>query len=150
MRACSSILALPLRFLRAASESKNFCTPMSQSPGPLRRVHWQLVTVFILLLSLAYFCLYSVLMSAPDGCRQKYGSGYVISLLCRCVFSGAAAVGCGDEFTCVLTLESGVRCWGVNTSGRLGIGSNAIFADSPPSYDVINNVRKLLFYRVLS
>ena len=37
--------------------------------------------------------------------------------------NGATAVATGDRFTCVVTANGGVQCWGINGNGQLGDGT---------------------------
>lgn len=41
----------------------------------------------------------------------------------------AAAVAAGDDFTCMLTTDGRVRCWGRNSSGQLGQGHKEVWGD---------------------
>ena len=48
--------------------------------------------------------------------------------------SGVAALAVGNAHTCALMTEGGVKCWGYNSSGRLGDGTNI---DRPTPVDVM-------------
>jgi alpha-tubulin suppressor-like RCC1 family protein len=46
-------------------------------------------------------------------------------------YTRAEAVAAGGDFTCILTTEGRVRCWGDNDHGQLGRGNNAVWGDDP-------------------
>ena len=54
-----------------------------------------------------------------------------------------AAVSAGDTHTCALTTAGGVRCWGHNGDGELGIGSYDLVL-SPPGTDVLSGVKQVV------
>jgi alpha-tubulin suppressor-like RCC1 family protein len=61
-----------------------------------------------------------------DGTTTSRGTPELVTGLT----SGAIGLAAGDVHTCALTSESGVKCWGDNTFGQLGDGTNT-FRFSP-------------------
>lgn len=58
------------------------------------------------------------------------------------VLSGVDSLAAGFSHVCALTLLGGVRCWGYNTAGQLGIGTyNDVF--SPPTTDTLTGVAQI-------
>ena len=58
------------------------------------------------------------------------------------VLTNVKAIAAGYDFTCALTVSGGVRCWGSNAYGQLGIGSSSItMLSTPPSADAITGVK---------
>src|ERR1700728_1085029 len=47
--------------------------------------------------------------------------------------SGVAAVAMGDNHTCALTVAGGVKCWGDDSNGQLGVATNAFHPDPRPT-----------------
>jgi alpha-tubulin suppressor-like RCC1 family protein len=65
------------------------------------------------------------------------------------VGGGFAAVSAGDTHTCALTTAGGVRCWGHNADGELGIGHYDIVS-SPPTTDVLTGVKQVVASNVFT
>ena len=88
-------------------------------PPPLRAHHHQILAAMVQLTAVM------ALLTTPFQCH----AGSAVSFITA-----------GAYHTCVI-MEStdGVRCWGYNGQGQLGIGSY-VDADSPPTYDVITGV----------
>jgi alpha-tubulin suppressor-like RCC1 family protein len=57
------------------------------------------------------------------------------------VLSGVAQVAVGKDSACALTLTGDVRCWGANTNGEVGTGTNS--AQPTPSAAVLSNVAQI-------
>jgi alpha-tubulin suppressor-like RCC1 family protein len=55
------------------------------------------------------------------------------------------AITAGDRYTGALTTSGGVRCWGFNLNGQLGVGTFGPGTDlsSPPATDVIGDVQAI-------
>lgn len=58
------------------------------------------------------------------------------------LITGVNQVSCGQAFTCLLMSAAtrGVRCFGINSSGQLGIGSTTIAVYSVPTSDALIGV----------
>ena len=68
-------------------------------------------------------------------------------LLAVMLLAGVAAqvqhVTCGSLFTCVLTTAEGVRCFGSNSNGQLGIGGSPTRITAPLTSDAISSVASI-------
>jgi alpha-tubulin suppressor-like RCC1 family protein len=49
---------------------------------------------------------------------------------------GATQISTGDEYACALMTGGGVKCWGDNNNGQLGIGTDGLHANSTVPVDV--------------
>src|SRR5207248_935962 len=61
------------------------------------------------------------------------------------VLTDVQAIAAGDNHTCALTAAGGVRCWGSNTNGQLGIGTDGLGTDrkTPGADDVLTGVQAI-------
>jgi alpha-tubulin suppressor-like RCC1 family protein len=52
------------------------------------------------------------------------------------ILTNVKAVVAGGDHSCALMVSGGLRCWGDNSEGVLGDGSDVEFRARPPSADV--------------
>lgn len=58
------------------------------------------------------------------------------------VLGNVQAIAAGYDHTCALTVPGGVRCWGNNVDGQVGIGSASIMTQpTPPTSDAIGGIQ---------
>jgi alpha-tubulin suppressor-like RCC1 family protein len=71
----------------------------------------------------------------------ELGNGTTTKNACGCIptpvdvsglSSGVAAISAGDSHTCALTTAGGLKCWGYNPDGQLGIGTSDYNAHPTP------------------
>lgn len=93
-----------------------------------------------------------VIMMATNGVRcwgrndrGQLGIGNLTSLLSpptTDVLTGVSQVAAGWYFTCALmTINGGVRCWGYNDAGQLGIGDNSLLVSPPTTNSITGAVQ---------
>lgn len=67
---------------------------------------------------------------APDLHADNY-----VSQVVPVPLMGIQQISAGSYFTCILTIDGGVMCWGSNYAGKLGNGSNQIYSLVPIMVD---------------
>jgi alpha-tubulin suppressor-like RCC1 family protein len=63
--------------------------------------------------------------NAGQSCYSTGGACMPLPLVADAAGSDVAGVAVGSAFTCVLTQAGSIRCWGGNSGGQLGDGTNA-------------------------
>jgi alpha-tubulin suppressor-like RCC1 family protein len=67
--------------------------------------------------------------ATTDLCPEDIGGGQTRSIACHTFpfqvvgLTGATAIAAGDAFSCAVTTDGNVKCWGANAVGQLGNGS---------------------------